>query len=40
MSKKRVWRPLNTYGLIAIGAVVSFVITYSIMDMSRVCSAL
>jgi hypothetical protein len=37
---KRVFRPLNTYGLIAIGAVVSFVITYTILDLSRACSAL
>jgi len=36
---RNVWRPLNTYGLIAIGAVVSFVITYSIMDLSSVCGA-
>jgi hypothetical protein len=37
---RNVWRPLNTFGLIGIGAVVSFVIIYSIMDLSRVCSAL
>jgi hypothetical protein len=37
---KRVWRPLNTVGLVIIGAVVAFVITYNIMELSRVCSAL
>jgi hypothetical protein len=40
MKSQRVWRPLNTVGLILIGAVVSFVCIYSILDLSRVCSAL
>ena len=41
MSKsKRVFRPFNTVGLLAIGVVVAFVITYNIMELSRVCSAL
>ena len=36
----RVWRPLNTVGLIFIGAVVSFTVIYTLMDLSRVCGAL
>jgi hypothetical protein len=28
---KHIWRPLNTYGLIFIGAVVSAVILYAIL---------
>lgn len=30
---KRVWRPLNTYGLIFIGAIVSAVILYAIIQL-------
>ena len=30
MNAKRVWRPLNTYGLMAIGAVASSTIIYNI----------
>lgn len=30
MSKKRVWRPLNTYGIYIISAVVFFTLGYSI----------
>ena len=37
---KRVWRPLNTVGLVIIGATVAFVITYNILELSRVCSSL
>ena len=35
-----IWRPLNTAGLVIIGATVAFVITYNILELSRVCSAL
>lgn len=38
--KKRLWRPLNTYGLVTVAAIVAFVITYNIMELTRVCSAL
>ena len=31
MSKKRVWRRTNTYGIYAISVVVAFVITYVIV---------
>ena len=37
---KRVWRPLNTFGLLAIGSVVAFVLVYNILELSRACSAL
>ena len=30
MNKKRVWRPLNTYGLYAISAAVFFTLGYTI----------
>jgi hypothetical protein len=41
MSKsKRVFRPFNTAGLVVITSIVLFVITYNIMELSRVCSAL
>ena len=30
MSNKRVWRPLNTYGIYAISAVVFFTLGYSV----------
>jgi len=36
----RVWRPLNTVGLVFIGSVVSFIMIYTILDLSRVCGAL
>ena len=32
--KKRVWRPLNTYGLLAIGMVVVFTISYSVISLT------
>ena len=31
MSKKHIWRPLNTYGLIFIGSCVSFGVTSAII---------
>ena len=37
---KKIWRPFNTVGLVIIGATVAFVITYNILELSRVCSAL
>ena len=40
MSNKRVWRPFNTVGLLLIGAAVAFVLTYSIIELARPCSAL
>ena len=30
MSNKRVWRPLNTYGIYALSAVVFFTLGYSV----------
>jgi hypothetical protein len=39
MSRK-IWRPLNTVGLVIVGATVAFVITYNLLELSRVCSAL
>lgn len=38
--KNRVWRPLNTVGLVFIGSVVSFTMIYTVLDLSRVCSAI
>jgi hypothetical protein len=40
MSNKRVWRPFNTVGLVIIAAVVTSVIVYNILELSRACSAL
>ena len=40
MKTTRVWRPLNTVGLVLIGSVVTFTLIYTVLDLSRVCSAL
>ena len=42
MSKqeKRVWRRTNTYGIYAIAAMTAFVLIYSVLELSSVCSAL
>ena len=42
MSKqeKRVWRRTNTWGIYLIGTVTGFVLIYSLLELSRVCSAL
>jgi len=37
---KRVWRRTNTYGIYFIAVVVASVIVYSLLEVSRVCSAL
>jgi len=39
MSNKRVWRPLNTWGIYALGITTGSVIVYAILELSRVCSA-
>jgi hypothetical protein len=39
MSKK-IWRPLNTWGIYLLGTVTGFVVVYSVLELSRVCSAL
>jgi len=36
MSNKRVWRPLNTYGLVAIGGLASSTIIYSIIALTSI----
>lgn len=40
MAKKdsRVFRKLNTYGIYAIGTATGFVLIYSILELSNVCS--
>ena len=38
MSKKRIWRPLNTYGIYALGTTIGFVMIYSLLELVRVCS--
>jgi hypothetical protein len=38
--RNNIWRPLNTVGLVIVGATVAFVITYNLLELSRVCSAL
>lgn len=38
MSKKRVFRPLNTWGIYILGTVTGFVLVYTILELSRVCS--
>jgi hypothetical protein len=40
MSKKRVWRPLNTWGIYALGITTGSVIVYTILELGRACSAL
>jgi len=40
MSKKRVWRRTNTYGIYFIAIVVTSVVVYSLLEVSRVCSAI
>jgi len=39
MSKK-VFRPLNTWGIYILGTVTGFVVIYSLVELSRVCSQL
>jgi len=38
-NKKRVWRPLNTYGIYFLSIAIASVVTYTLLEMSRVCSA-
>lgn len=38
MSKKRVWRPLNTWGIYLLGTATGFVLVYTILELGRVCS--
>ena len=43
MSKQqpeRIFRRTNTYGIYAIAAVTAFVVVYSLLELSRVCSAI
>ena len=37
---KRVWRRTNTWGIYLIGTVTGFVLIYSLLELSRVCSAI
>ena len=39
MKKQRVWRPLNTWGIYLLGTATGFVVVYSLLELSRVCSA-
>lgn len=41
MSKKntQVFRKFNTYGIYLLGTVIGFVMIYSLLELSRVCSA-
>jgi hypothetical protein len=38
MSKRKVFRPLNTWGIYLLGITVGFVMIYSLLELSRVCS--
>lgn len=38
MSKRRVFRPLNTWGIYLLGTVTGFVLVYTILELSRACS--
>ena len=42
MSKqnKRLWRRTNTYGIYFIAIVVTTVLVFNLLELSRVCSAL
>ena len=42
MSKqeKRVWRRTNTYGIYFIAIVVSTVLVFNLLELSRVCGAI
>jgi len=35
---KKIWRPLNTWGIYTLGTITGFVLVYSIVELSRVCS--
>jgi len=37
--RNKVWRPLNTWGIYGLGITVSGVLIYSLLELSRVCSA-
>ena len=37
---KKIWRPLNTWGIYGLGIAVGTVVIYSLLELSRVCSAL
>ena len=37
---KRVFRRTNTYGIYALSIVITSVVVYSLLELSRVCSAL
>ena len=38
--KSKIWRPLNTWGIYGLGIAISTVVIYSLLELSRVCSAL
>ena len=38
--KKRVWRRTNTYGIYFIAIVVTTVLVFNLLELSRVCSAI
>ena len=38
--KNKIWRPLNTWGIYGLGIAISTVVIYSLVELSRVCSAL
>lgn len=40
MKEKKVFRRFNTYGIYALGTVTGFVLIYSILELSSVCSAI
>jgi hypothetical protein len=40
MKKQRIWRPLNTWGIYLLGTTSGFVLIYTILELSRVCSAI
>ena len=39
MSKK-IWRPLNTWGIYALGVVISFAVIYSLLEVANVVGRL
>ena len=39
MSKK-IWRPLNTWGIYTLGTVIGFIVIYSLLELSLVSGAI
>jgi hypothetical protein len=37
MRNRNIWRPLNTYGLVFIGAAVAMAIVYTILELDSAC---